>query len=149
MLKHLNSVRLFGNSLNEQLQIMKNRISDNIKAFLSIVVLTILMGMINGIPWWSFLFAVVLFGAFAAFRNWKISVFPVGFFAGLLVWTGLNFCYHTVYGGTAFKKIGMLFSLNEWLIYILSGLIGGLLTTLALYSGISIIRKNQPAAHPI
>src|SRR5215211_2328796 len=99
---------------------MANKIPDNIKAFFVIIVLTILIGIINGIPWWSFIIAVVIFGAFAAFKNWKIAVFPVGFLSGMLVWTGLNFYYHIVYGGSAFKKIGMLLSLNEYIIYIIS-----------------------------
>src|SRR5215213_3408530 len=106
---------------------MKN----NIIAFFLIVLLTVLVGIINGLPWWSFAVVVVLFGAFAAFKNWKISIFPVGFFSGMLVWIGLNVYYHAVYGGTAFKKIGMLISLNQYVVYIIAGLIGGLLTTLA------------------
>jgi hypothetical protein len=118
---------------------MKN--SQNIKAFCFIVVLTMLVGLINGIPWWSFAVVVVAFGAFAAFKNWRISVFPVGFFSGMLVWAGLNLYYHLVYGGSAFKKIGMLISLNDWLVYIIAGVIGGLLTVLALYSGVSMVRK--------
>ncbi|MGB8195195.1 MAG: hypothetical protein WCF67_24880, partial [Chitinophagaceae bacterium] len=77
---------------------MINKIPDSIKAFFIIVVLTILIGIINGIPWWSSFIVVVIFGAFIAFKNWKIAVFPVGFFSGMLVWAGLNLYYHIVYG---------------------------------------------------
>lgn len=118
---------------------MKN--PDNIKAFVLIVIFTMLAGIINGIPWWTFAVVVVAFGAFAASRNWKISVFPVGFFSGMLVWAGLNLYYHLIYGGSAFKKIGMLISLNEWLVFVIAGIIGGLITVLALYSGVSMVRK--------
>lgn len=128
---------------------MQKRTSDNVKAFISIIVLTILIGVINGIPWWSFVVVVVMFGAFAAFRNWKIAVFPVGFFSGMLVWAGLNLYYHIVYGGSAFDKIGMILSVNGWMIYLIAGMIGGLLTSLALYSGVSMVKKDQPAVHPV
>jgi hypothetical protein len=97
--------------------------------------------MINGIPWWSFVIVVSLFGFIITIRKWKVAAFSIGFLSGLVVWTGANLYYHTVFGGSVFEKLGQVMFIPEFVVFLLSGVIGGLLTGLALYTGKSAVKQ--------
>jgi len=118
----------------------KNRL-DNIKAFGCLLLLVPLAMMINGIPWWSFVIAVTLFGTIITICKWKVAAFSIGFLAGLVVWIGTNLYYHMIFGGTVFEKLGQVLFIPGFVVFLLSGVIGGLLTGLALYTGQSVVKR--------
>jgi hypothetical protein len=120
---------------------MKKGKPDNIKAFGCLLLLVPMAMMINGIPWWSFVIVVSLFGFIITIRKWKVAAFSIGFLSGLVVWTGANLYYHTVFGGSVFEKLGQVMFIPEFVVFLLSGVIGGLLTGLALYTGKSAVKQ--------
>ena len=120
---------------------MKKDKFDNIKAFGCLLLLVPLAMMIDGIPWWSFVIVVSLFGYIITIRKWKVAVFSIGFLSGLVVWIGANIYYHTIFGGTVFEKLGQVMFIPGFVVFFLSGVIGGLLTGLALYTGQSVVKR--------
>lgn len=120
---------------------MKKEKLYNIKTFGCLLLLVPPSMMINGIPWWSFIVVVMLFGYIITLRKWKVATFPTGFLSGLIVWIGANIYYHTIYGGTVFDKLGQVMFIPGFVVYLLSGVIGGLLTGLALYTGKCAVKQ--------
>lgn len=85
---------------------------------------------------------VGLFGAATAIWKWKVSAFVTGFLAGLVVWAGASLYFHYTLGGHVLDKIGVLLFVPGPVVILLSGIIGGLLTGLALYTGRTAIRVS-------
>ena len=106
--------------------------------------LILLTRMITTIPWWSFIIPVAVFGAFITIRKWQVATFFTGFLSGLVIWVCANIYFHTVFGGSAFNKIGLVLSVPGPLVILISGITGGLLTGLALYTGQSAIYRTKP-----
>lgn len=122
---------------------MKKSTLDNIKAFVCLIPLILLVRMTDRIPWWSFVIAVGIFGIITAIKKWQVAAFGIGFLAGLVVWIGASIYFHITLGGAVFNKIGVVLSVPGPVVVLLSGLIGGLLTGLALYTGRSAIRFKE------
>lgn len=122
---------------------MKKSTLDTIKTFCCLIPLIILTRMIATIPWWSFVIPVALFGTFITFRQWQVATFFTGFLSGLVIWVCANIYFHTAAGGNAFDKIGLVLSVPGPLVILISGIIGGLLTGLALYTGQSAIYRER------
>jgi hypothetical protein len=99
--------------------------------------------MIKSIPWYSFLIVVILFGFIITIRKWKVAAFSIGFLAGLIVWIGANLFYHLIFGGTVFEKLAKVMFIPQFVVLLLSGIIGGLLTGLALYTGQSAVKRAE------
>ena len=60
-----------------------------------------------------------------------------------MVWFGANLCFDMTYNGIILNKIGLLLSVHKIIVLLISGIIGGLLTGLALYAGKSMIIYNK------
>jgi len=90
--------------------------------------------MISNLPWWSFIVPVFIFGAITGFRQSKHPVFLTGFLSGFVTWAGANWYFNTIYNNPLYK-IGLLLNLPVFLLIIIAGIAGGLLTGLALYAG--------------
>lgn len=121
---------------------IKNKL-DNIKAFGCLLLLIPLAMIVDSIPWWSFLIVVVLFGYITTILKWKVAAFTIGFLSGLVIWIGANIYFHIIFGGTAFEKMGQVMFVPGALVILLSGVIGGLLTGLALYTGKSVVNSIE------
>lgn len=102
--------------------------------------------MISFLPWWSFLVAIFLLGALLPLKKWKVSSFLSGFIAGLFVWSLSTLYFETVYTGAIMDKTSILFHVPYFLLLIIIGLIGGILTGLALYSGF-LLRRGREILH--
>lgn len=122
---------------------MKKEKLDNIKTFGCLIPLVLLAMMIDGIPWWSFVIVVSLFGYIITLRKWKVAAFSIGFLSGLVVWIGANMYYHTIFGGAVFEQLGQVMFVPQFVVFLLSGVIGGLLTGLALYTGQSAVKRME------
>jgi hypothetical protein len=122
---------------------MKKGTLDNIKAFGCLIPLILLTSITDSIPWWSFVVAVGLFGTIITVRKWKVAGFSTGFLAGLVVWTGANMYFHITLEGDVFEKIGQVLSVPGPVVIVISGVTGGLLTGLALYTGQSVVYQRE------
>ncbi|MFD2787218.1 hypothetical protein [Hymenobacter rubripertinctus] len=76
-----------------------------------------------------------LFGVVINYLEWRVASFFVGFVAGFIVWTGANVYYDIQYDGLVLQKVALLFSLPKFVVFLIAGMLGGLLSGLALYSG--------------
>lgn len=122
---------------------MKKDRVDNIKAFACLLILVPLAMMIKGMPWYSFLIVVSLFGFIITLYKWKVAAFSIGFLSGLVVWIGANIYYHMIFGGSVFAKLAQVMFIPEFVVLLLSGVTGGLLTGLALYTGQSAVKRVE------
>ena len=122
---------------------MKKKRSNNIKTLLITISLLLVAQMIDRLPWWSFVIPVLAFGVLISVKKWEISAFGIGFVAGFLVWLGANLYFDMTLGGIALDKIGLMLSVPKLIVMLISALIGGLLTALALYTGKFILAVNR------
>lgn len=121
---------------------MQKKLLDNIKAGCCLVLLIVLIRMVDSIPWWSFLIPVGLFGMLITSWKWEVATFTTGFLSGLVIWVAASIYYHLRLGGSAFEKLGAVMSVPGPVVVLAAGMIGGLLTGLALYTG-SIVLFRQ------
>jgi hypothetical protein len=123
---------------------MKNKALSHLMAILLIILLIVGTRMIEILPWWSFVIPVLVFGVVIGFRDWEVPGFTIGFLSGFIVWLGLNWYFDMTFNGIILNKIGLLVYLPKIVVLLISGIIGGLLTGLALLSGKSVfVRKKS------
>jgi hypothetical protein len=114
---------------------MKRKPLSNILAVLICIVLIVLTRLVDAFPWWSFVIPVLVFGAVISLREWKVSGFLAGFLAGFIIWFGVNLFYDAQNGGLMMDRVAQLISVPKLVMLLISGLLGGLLSGLALYTG--------------
>lgn len=122
---------------------MKKSSVMNIKVFFVLTLLLIVTRMIPQLPWWSFVVPVILFGTFVSSRKWHVRGFIIGFISGFITWLMADIIFDTLYQGAMLDKIGLLLGVPKVLVFIISGVIGGLLTGLAFYTGTSMIARER------
>ncbi|NSL91003.1 hypothetical protein ECE50_029530 [Chitinophaga sp. Mgbs1] len=108
----------------------------------ALILTAILLGtrLTDIFPWWSFVIPVLITGVVITWYHWKVHSFFVGFITGFTVWTGVSlwFCF------TSDSLILLRFGWSAGAVILLaSGLIGGILTALALYTGKSIVSNKK------
>lgn len=87
------------------------------------------------LPWWSFVVPVLILGVVLSYKGWKIAAFPVGMLAGFLVWSGGDWYYDMIGHGLVFDKVALLLSVPKIILILAAGVVGGLLTGIALFTG--------------
>jgi hypothetical protein len=122
---------------------MKKNAFYNIKTMLIIIILVVLIRMIGILPWWSFVIPVIILGMVITFRAWHVSGFIVGFLSGLITWIGVNLYFDLTSNGIILNRIGLLLMMPKIIVILISGLIGGILTGLALYTGQNIMVYSE------
>ena len=65
----------------------------------------------------------------------EISLSFVGFFSGFIVWCGGNLYFHVIFNGSIMTRVASILSVPPFLLFLLSGVVGGLLTLLATFIG--------------
>ena len=103
--------------------------------------LLIATNLIEDLPWWSFVVPIFISGVFISFQNIKVPGFLIGFFAGFFVWSGSTIYFNLKFNGIILSKLGLLISANTVIILVAAGIVGGLLSGLALFSGINFLSK--------
>jgi hypothetical protein len=121
---------------------MKQPISHNLKTIAILIPVILLIKLIDALPWWSFIVAVMALGIITSINQWKVSGFLIGFLCGFVIWLGGNLYFHFTYDGQLLERIG---TAPKIIVLLVSGLIGGLLTGLALYTGRSIATNKKAA----
>jgi len=127
---------------------MKKKSSDNIKTILITLVIILATRIIKGLPWWSFVVPLLAFGLLITIKQWKVASFWVGFLCGFVVWSGANLYFDLTLKGNILPRIGLLISVPGIVIILMAGVIGGVLTGLALYTGKSIIKGKEAGLTP-
>lgn len=122
---------------------MKKKTRDNIKTALVLIPLIILTRLIDTLPWWIFVIPVLALGVTITLKKWEISSFSVGWLSGFLIWIGANLYFDKMLDGDILTKIGLLLSVPKMIVLLVSGIIGGLLTGLALYTGKAAVYKKE------
>lgn len=121
----------------------QKKILNNVIAFVILLLLLFSMGSVEILPWWVFTIPVILFGMIGHRMHWKIAYFRVGFLSGFVVWFGINVFYDLTLNGLIYDRMALLLSLDKIVVLFFSGITGGLLTGLALYTGGSIALKGK------
>jgi len=122
---------------------MKKRMRDNIKTIILIIPLIILTRLPEALPWWSFVVPVMILGIIITLKKWEVSGFMIGFLPGFLIWVGANLYFDAMLPGDVLKKIGLLLSVPKIIVLLISGITGGLVTGLALYTGKAMVYKEK------
>ena len=110
-----------------------------VRVFIITIVIMLITQFFKDLPWWSFVIPVIGFGLWIRMKKWNVKAFPIGFIAGFLVWFGGNLYFHLTYNGIVLKKIGLLLGGNTAIVMLLAGIIGGIITGLALFIGRNIL----------
>lgn len=113
----------------------RNRLTQSIITTGMLFFVIIITKSIHTVPWWSFIVPVILLGMVLKLRNWDIPYFLIGFVAGFLIWFGTDIYFDITLPGNVLGKLGKILSVSRIIIMALSGIIGGLLNGLALYTG--------------
>ena len=122
---------------------MKKNIADTSKTAIGLIVLIVAVRQIPSFPWWTFVIPAFVWGMFAAFRKWDVRGFPIGFLIGLGIWVVASLFFDARSGGIAMSRIALLFAIPKWLLIGISGVIGGLLTGLSLYTGKGLFSSTK------
>lgn len=119
---------------------MTQRSAANTKMAVLLFALILLVKLFNGIPWWSFIVPVLALGMLASAKGWKVSGFTTGFITGFVTWAGANLYYHLTFSGDLVSRVGARAGI---IVLIASGIVGGLLTGLAFYTGQQVMKTTS------
>ncbi len=95
----------------------------------------IIFESVTQLPWWFFIIPVMIFGIFAYKRLGQVPYFLLGFISGFIVWSVYSYGIEFFYGNQVLSKVAGILTIPRFLVIIGSGIIGGIITGLAFYSG--------------
>jgi hypothetical protein len=116
-----------------------------IYALLTIFGVSLAIELISQWPWWTYLIACSIIAALLPAKAWSLPAFVTGFISGFLIWSGATLFYHTHYTGQLLNIVAELMTIPLSLLFVITGLIGGLLSGLAVYSGYLV--RNGPVSY--
>jgi hypothetical protein len=122
---------------------MKTKRMDTLKSLLILIAVILLSHATNLFPWWGFVIPVIITGIILKNKEWNVSFFGTGFLAGFLVWTVANFYFDWAFPGDILNNLGNLLFVPKLLVILISGIIGGLISGLAFYTGKSILATKS------
>lgn len=122
---------------------MKTKFLQTLIAIMAITILIILTRQVVFLPWWSFLVPVLLAGMFSVRIPWVFPVFLTGFAAGFITWAGGNLYFDQAGNGIVLERVALLVSVSKVVVLLLAGIIGGVLTGLALYTGRALVSPRK------
>lgn len=122
---------------------MKNRLSYQLVTALLVAILIFLVKSFTWLPWWSFVVPIWALGIVISLRKGPVAGFPVGFITGFLIWSLTNLYYDTAINGHVLERISLLLSVHKTVVLLGAGVIGGLVTGLALHIGNSMLVHDQ------
>lgn len=111
-----------------------------IYSILIILTVSICVQLINVFPWWTFLIPCFILGVILPFYEWKVSSFVSGVASGFLVWFFSMMYFEMYYDGEIMQRTAEIIGFSYVVILLISGLIGGILTGLSVYSGFLLKR---------
>jgi hypothetical protein len=121
---------------------MKRKFMQGILVVVVAGLIMVLAGIVGALPWWSFLVPVMLLGYLLTLLKLELNAFALGFMAGFLIWFGGNLLFNLTYNGLILSKLSNLLSVPTLLLLLVAGIIGGVLSGLAMYVGQHIFRDK-------
>lgn len=109
----------------------------------SIIIIELIVGKIDILPWWSFVAPIMFLGILIGYKKVNITTFTTGFTAGFIVWSLGNIYFDISGSGLMIKRMASLLYIHKAVFLLTTGLIGGLLTGLALYTGKTVMQAFQ------
>jgi hypothetical protein len=122
---------------------MKTRLIKNILVIVICGIVIVSLGNIDLLPWWSFFLPVMIVGYSLALLKLNLNAFVLGFISGFLIWFCGNLLFDIQYNGFILVKLADLLHVPKVLLLFLSGVIGGVITGLAMYVGKNIIKGAE------
>lgn len=116
---------------------------NHLKTMALIIVFTLLTNLIPNLPWWVFLIPITIIGLFINLKQWQVRTFGLGFLTGFIIWFVANYYFDVTSNGLVLGKIGNLLFVPKFVVLIISGVIGGICTGLALYAGKLVLKSNN------
>lgn len=128
---------------------MKNMGLKNLVVLIVISGLIIIAGLIENLPWPSFVIPVIILGAVTKYLKWEMYSFQIAFLSGFLVWFIFNSFTSLFNNDIVMDKISGLIQLPKTIVLMFSGIIGGLLTGLSFYTGRAIFVTSNSTGENI
>lgn len=122
---------------------MKTKLIQSTLVIIICGIIIISFGNIYFLPWWIFLLPVLVLGNALTLLKLNLNVFILGFISGFVIWFGGNSLFDIKYNGFILVKCANLLSVSKILLLFASGIIGGLLTGIAMYVGKNILKNTE------
>ncbi|MEO1516977.1 MAG: hypothetical protein AAFV95_18280 [Bacteroidota bacterium] len=103
--------------------------------FLLLLIASAAIQLLAFLPWWSFAALCFLLGATLPFRSWNAPPFGIGFLSGCCLWIGATLWYQPSFGESLLASLGQNFGVPSFALLLCIGVLGGLLSGLAVYAG--------------
>lgn len=110
-----------------------------------ISVVSIVFELIHTIPWWTYLIPCFILGIILPIKMWNAKPFNIGFLAGMITWISALYMFENIYEGDLTLITTEIILIPYLGLIIITGVIGGLLTGLAILSG-AIIAEQYGAS---
>lgn len=110
---------------------------------LAIAVVCTLFQSLTALPWFTFVIPCFFIGVYMGKKEVNKIPFFTGFLAGFLVWAGATIFFEARFGGTSLNVVSGLFGFNKAITLIIIGLVGAILTGLAVLSGYMLFKKED------
>jgi hypothetical protein len=124
---------------------MRGRSFNSLKATGLVVLIILITGQADMLPWWSFIIPVLFLGVLIAIFDWDVRTVAAGFAGGCIAWPVANFVFHIAFRGHILFRFGWPAGIG---LLILSGVVCGLVTGFALYSGKCVVLSLKPTIKP-
>ncbi|MEN5057167.1 hypothetical protein [Sphingobacterium kitahiroshimense] len=115
----------------------------NLQTFFIITPLLVAISFCYFLPWWSFSVVLILVGVIIRRLGWDIASFTVGFASGLIVWMGAQTLFDINFNGILLNKVASFVSITKPFLFVLTGLLGGLVSGFALSSGYQLLKSKK------
>lgn len=99
------------------------------------LLLIVIARMTLTFAWWSFTIPLIGLGMYTSWRDWPVSAFLAGFLAGFVLWITMNVYFDSRGGGIKLERLSELASVPKPMVLLISGIIGGLVSGVACYTG--------------
>ncbi|MEZ2338444.1 hypothetical protein AB6735_22540 [Mucilaginibacter sp. RCC_168] len=122
---------------------MKINLIQNTLIIMIIGIIMMTLSNIDFLPWWVFLLPVLILGIIISLLKLNLKVFILGFIAGFVIWFGGNLFFDIKYNGFVLAKLANVLSVPKLLLPLVSGIIGGVITGLAMYVGKNVLKYTE------
>lgn len=112
----------------------------------SVILILLIIGRIDFLPWWAFVIPIMIFGFLITYKNTRFPAFATGFIAGFLVWCLGNIYFDISGSGLMLKRMADLLFIHKIVFLFISGLVGGTMAGLSLYTGKAIRQAFKSCA---
>ncbi|MFK7787519.1 MAG: hypothetical protein AB8B56_20515 [Crocinitomicaceae bacterium] len=111
--------------------------------FLIVAAIVVFVPSFTDFPWWSYLIPLFVLGILLPLQKWRVQAFLTAFLAGFLTWIGTTVYFENLYEGEVLETVSGIVDFPSFMVYIFIGLIGGLLSGLAVYAGFLLRRGRE------